>query len=305
VIADHGIDAVVVHMRLRGCEVTQESGALRITAGAGEPWDDVVARAVQAGFGGIECLSGIPGSAGGTPIQNVGAYGQEVAQTIAQVTVFDRLTGQVVELNASECEFAYRQSRFKSRDRDRFIVTGVTFHLTAKAPTVAYPDLAAELERRGGDAGSIAEVREAVLSVRRRKGMVVDADDRDTRSVGSFFTNPVVPEPQYASIAAEAERRGARAPGFPGRAGVKVPAAWLIEQAGFARGHGTGAAGLSSKHPLAIVNRGGATARDIIDFAAAVKRRVVEAFGVWLQPEPVFLGFDEDDAVIAFLRAHA
>ncbi len=299
VAADEGVDALVLRMAIRGVEWTSADGKGRVTAGAGEAWDVLVAAAVGRGWSGIECLSGIPGSVGGTPIQNVGAYGQDVADTIQQVTVFDRTTGEVSTLAAAECGFSYRTSRFKVRERGRFVVCAVTFGLRAEPAVATYPDLVAALAEARVTAPSVADLREAVLRIRRRKGMVVDPSDPDTRSVGSFFTNPVVEAGVRDHVAAAA---GHPVPAFlqaDGRA--KIPAAWLIERAGFSRGHRDGAAGISRKHPLALVNAGGASARDIVRLAVRIKRAVQDRFGVSLVAEPVFAGFGRDEDV-DFLR---
>ncbi len=295
VVADRGIEALVLRMAIGGVEFTARDGETVVTLGAGEAWDPVVETAVARGLAGLECLSGIPGSVGGTPIQNVGAYGQEVSQSMADVTAFDRVSGALVTFDAEECGFGYRTSRFKHADAGRFVVCGVTLRLRAGSPTVVYPDLVEELQRRAIATPGLTDVREAILSVRRRKGMVVDAADPDTRSVGSFFMNPVLSADAYGRLAAES---AGTVPGFPQKAGgVKVPAAWLIERAGFARGYECGAVGLSSRHPLALVNRGGATARDVLRLAVQIKRRVVDRFGIGLVPEPVFAGFGEDEDV--------
>ena len=302
VIADEGIDGVVLHVGIRGVEWTERDGDTLVRAGAGEPWDELAAAIVSRGLAGVECLSGIPGSAGGTPVQNVGAYGQEVAETIAEVSVFDRSAGHLTTLSGAECGFGYRTSRFKNEDAGRFIVCHVTFAVRPGAPRITYPDLLRHLERTGSSSPGLGDVRRAVLEIRRQKGMVLDPTDPDTRSVGSFFTNPVVSPRVHASIA---EAGGAPAPGYclPG-GGVKIPAAWLIEQSGFSRGHRDGRVGLSSKHPLAIINRGGATARDVLGLAARIKRRVVDRFGIWLRPEPVLVGLS-DDADATYLQQEA
>ena len=300
VVADRGISGLVVLMGITGTEFETGGSRTIVSAGAGAPWDPLVEAAVNRGLAGIECLSGIPGSVGGTPIQNVGAYGQEVAAVIQDVTVFDRSSAMLATIPASACDFGYRTSRFKQRDAGRFIVCGVRFALSPGVPTVTYPDVVKLLERRSrGRTITVRDVRDAVLAIRRGKGMVLPAADPDTRSVGSFFTNPVVPVATHAQIAASASDR---VPGFPSGAGqVKMSAAWLIERSGFMRGHQSGPVRLSSKHPLAIVNRGGATARDVLDFAAQIKRAVVERFGVWLVPEPIFIGLD-DEPVVAYLK---
>jgi UDP-N-acetylmuramate dehydrogenase len=299
VVADAGFDGLVLQMALGGVDFRTNGEATTLRVGAGEPWDEIVAATVSRGLAGLECLSGIPGTTGGTPIQNVGAYGQDVSRSIAGVSVLDRTTGATSVLTGRDCGFGYRTSRFKGEDAGRFLVCDVTFELRAAAPTVAYPDVITELERRHIPAPSIVDVREAVLSIRRRKGMVIDPSDPDTRSVGSFFMNPVVDSAQRDRLQSGAD---GRIPGYdlPG-AQVKVPAAWLIEQSGFPCGYASGAAGISSKHPLAIVNRGGATAHDVLALAVRIKRTVADRFGIRLRPEPAFVGFG-DDPDVAFLQ---
>ena len=289
VIADAGVAGLVVAVAPRGLAVTEDADAVTVTAAAGEPWDAVVAAAVARGGAGVECLSGIPGLAGGTPIQNVGAYGQEVASVIEHVTVFDRDRGSVQRLPAAACGFAYRASRFKGPDAGRFVVCEVVFRLGKGPPTTSYADVAAALKRAGAAQPTVGDVRAAVLDIRRRKGMVIDGADPDTRSAGSFFTNPIV-----SAAAAEqiASRAGVAPPSFAQPDGtVKLPAAWLIERAGFARGQSDGTVGLSTKHTLAIVTRDGARAADVVRLASRVARRVEDTFGVRLRPEPVLLGF--------------
>jgi UDP-N-acetylmuramate dehydrogenase len=296
VVADEGVNGLVLLMAIRGVGIREDGGATIVDCGAGEPWDDLVARTVARRLAGIECHSGIPGSAGGTPIQNVGAYGQEVANTIASVTVVDRATNEVAEIAGRACGFAYRQSRFKQDDAGRFTVCRVVFHLQEGPPTVTYPDVAAYVERHGLRQPGVADVRAAVLAIRRGKGMVLDPDDADTRSVGSFFMNPIV---------AASTRDALGSPGFAMPDGdVKVPAAWLIERAGFAKGYVRGRVGVSSKHPLAIINRGGASARDIVQLAVDIKRAVIDRFGIWLRPEPVFVGLDGNQDVQFLQKAN-
>jgi UDP-N-acetylmuramate dehydrogenase len=302
IVSDEGFNGMVLSMAVSGLTMRESSDGTIVSAGAGESWDRLVESAVARGLSGVECLSGIPGTVGGTPIQNVGAYGQEVANAIEHVMVFDRWQSQFFELPPAQCGFTYRMSRFKREDTGRFIVCGVTFRLSHSRPVLSYPELVAELERRGSAHAGPADVRDAVLSIRRRKGMVLDDNDPDTRSVGSFFMNPIVSDDDRERIAALA---GERAPGFPVTRGqVKIPAAWLIERSGLRKGDGAGAVGLSSKHPLAIVNRGGATARDVLRFAVQVKRAVLEWCGVWLRPEPVFVGLDGDEDVGFLQKAH-
>ena len=295
VVADAGIDGLVLRMQITG--LTSDAvpgGDTLLVAGAGEPWDEVVAAVVDRGLAGLECLSGIPGTVGGTPIQNVGAYGQEVADAIESVTAFDTHSEKIVTIPARNCGFSYRMSRFKSDPR-RFIVTHVTFRLRPGPATMRYPDLLAWTAKAGVADPTLQDVRRAVIAVRRAKGMVVDVADADSRSVGSFFMNPIVPAGTLQSIAQIA---GTEPSHFPaGEGAVKIPAAWLIERAGFAKGYAEGPVGISTKHPLALVNRGGATARHMLRLASRIKRTVVERFAVELRPEPIFAGFDNDPDV--------
>jgi UDP-N-acetylmuramate dehydrogenase len=295
VIADEGLDRLVLRIEIDGVSMTPSGDSTSVRAGAGEPWDRLVGAVVDRGLAGVECLSGIPGSVGGTPIQNVGAYGQEVADTIDRVEVFDRATRTLTELRNRDCGFAYRMSRFKSSDAGRFIVTGVSFTLATGAAAATYPDIVRHLHASGTTAPTAADVRAAVLAVRRAKGMVLDAGDPDTRSVGSFFMNPVVSADTREHVARSA---GVTPPGFALQDGrTKLPAAWLIERAGFGKGFVDGAVGTSTKHPLALINRGGATARDVLRLATRIKRQVLDRFGVALRPEPIFVGFDDDPDV--------
>jgi len=291
VIADEGFDGLVLQMCITGVTVTEKGSEAIVAAGAGESWDGLVQQTVERGLAGIECLSGVPGTVGGTPIQNVGAYGQEVASVIEWVNAVDCTTLSTVRLSRDECEFAYRMSRFKQRDAGRFVVSEVAFRLRpGTPPTIAYPDVVDHLSRSGIAVPDVRQVRDAVLAIRRRKGMVIDKTDPDTRSVGSFFMNPVVDRATFDRIAP--------APHYlMQNDAVKIPAAWLIEQSGFARGHADGRVGLSTKHPLAIVNRGGATARDVLRLARTIKSAVLDRFGIVLRPEPVFVGFTSDSDV--------
>ena len=299
IVSDDGYHGLVLFMAITGLTMTEAVGETILESGAGESWDRVVASAVARGLSGIECLSGIPGTVGGTPIQNVGAYGQEVATVIERVFAFDRSRSEPTMLAPADCQFSYRMSRFKAEDAGRFIVCGVSFRLTRSAPALTYPELVSELERRGGSSPGPASIREAVLAIRRRNGMVLDSADPDTRSVGSFFMNPVVTRDDVERVAALA---GERVPGFAAPSGhVKIPAAWLIERSGLHKGSGGPTVGLSTKHPLAIVNRGGATTRDVLRFAVQVKRAVLDWCGISLRPEPVFVGLEGDEDA-EFLR---
>lgn len=295
VIADGGFDGLVLHVAIDGVISTREGADVIVSAGAGAPWDSVVEYAVAHELAGLECLSGIPGTVGGTPVQNVGAYGQEVSNVIESVRVFDVVAREAVSFTAAECRFGYRMSRFKQEDAGRFVICEVAYRLRhGAAPTVTYRDVVEFFDTRGIEFPDLAAVRDAILTIRRGKGMVIDAADPDTRSVGSFFMNPIVERSVLEWIAP--------APHYlMDNDTVKIPAAWLIEQSGFRRGHVDGAVGLSSKHPLAIVNRGGAAARDVIRLASRIKRAVIEKFGVALRPEPVFVGFG-DDPDVAYLR---
>ena len=285
VVADAGFDGTVVHVRSRG---VQRDGA-RVTVAAGEPWDGFVALCVASGLAGVEALSGIPGSTGATPIQNVGAYGQEVAQTIAGVRVLDRETDEVLDLAPRECAFGYRSSRFKYRDR--WVVLSVTFALreSALGEPVRYAELASALGVEPGGRAPLPDVREAVLALRRGKGMVVDPADPDSASAGSFFTNPILSPGEFERLAARVAPE--RPPAWPEADGrVKTSAAWLIGRAGYERGDGAGRAGISSKHRLALVNRGGATTGELLALAREIRDGVRERLGVELHPEPVLVG---------------
>jgi UDP-N-acetylmuramate dehydrogenase len=307
VIADDGFDGTVIHVATSGLRISSpEDGLADVTVAAGEPWDGVVAAAAGHGLAGLECLSGIPGSVGATPIQNVGAYGQEVAEVIIRVRVFDRITGNIIDLPNGSCRFSYRNSLFKSGEPGRYAVTAVTFRLRAEplSGPVRYAELASELDVPMGERAPVGEVRSAVLKIRGRKGMVLDPGDPDTRSAGSFFTNPVISPEQFAHVEAVASglasvaATGRPVPHFPVLPGpgpdsgsVKVPAAWLIEHAGFAKGYGApGPARVSSKHTLALTNAAGATTADLLALAREIIEGVRTTFGVLLTPEPILIG---------------
>src|ERR1035437_893780 len=299
-ISDAGFDGLVLRIGLRGIRVTDAAGPGGGTvyqAAAGEDWEHFVQRAIEDNYAGVECLAGIPGTVGGTPVQNVGAYGQEVASVIERVRAYDLFEHSFVEFTAAECGFAYRHSRFNSADRGRYIVTRVDYGLiSGGAPTVRYADLNRALmeNRLEGAQATLAEVAGAVRRVRQAKGMLMVEGDPDCRSAGSFFKNPVVSEGQVHQIVAAT---GKEPPRFPAGAGpesmgrVKVPAAWLIEQAGFSKGYRMGRAGISSRHTLALVNLGGATAAAILGLAAAITETVESRFGQRLEMEPVMVGF--------------
>jgi UDP-N-acetylmuramate dehydrogenase len=300
VIADEGFNGLVVHIDIRGRERFEDGEDTLFRVGAGENWDVTVAQCVERGLAGVECLSGIPGTVGATPIQNVGAYGQEVAEVIDHVTAYDRQDGVTRTFNGPECGFSYRMSRFKKADSGRFVICDVTFRLRAGNPTVTYPDIVDSLRQTGVSSPDVGDVRNAVLAVRRRKGMVLDPSDPDTRSVGSFFMNPIVSAADRDRVAVAV---GTQPSAFPADSGlVKLSAAWLIERAGFRRGETDGNVGISTKHTLALVNHGGATARDVLRLAARIKQGVLDRFGINLRPEPVFIGFS-DNPTVDFLNA--
>jgi UDP-N-acetylmuramate dehydrogenase len=277
VVADAGVDGTVVRVMTRG---VARDGA-RLTVAAGEDWDSLVAMCVAEQLQGFECLSGIPGSVGATPIQNVGAYGQEVAESVESVRVFDRATGNVVDMTPADCGFVYRGSVFKYHDRR--VVLSVTFALREAdvSGPLRYAELCRALDVPLGGRARLADVREAVLALRRGKGMVIDPEDADSVSAGSFFTNPILDRaPDGAPVWPEPDGR------------VKTSAAWLIERAGFSRGYGNGRVGISSKHTLALVNRGGGTTAELMALAHEIAGGVRERFGVDLHPEPVLVGHD-------------
>lgn len=285
-VGDDPLDVPVVLVRTRGIAAEADTcGGAWVTVAAGEPWDDLVVRAVAEGWSGVEALSGIPGSVGATPIQNVGAYGQEVADVVARVRTWDRLERTQRTFAAADCGFGYRTSRFKE-EPGRYVVLEVTFQmvLAPTSPPIRYAELARTLGVEVGDRVPSADVRSAVLGLRRGKGMVLDPGDHDTWSAGSFFTNPVLDAEAAAALPPEAPRWDA------GDGRVKTSAAWLIEHAGFGRGYGAGPARLSSKHPLALTNRGSATAADVVALAREVRDGVQRTTGVVLEPEPVLVG---------------
>lgn len=287
-VSDAGFYGLVLLVRLRGIAAVDQGSDRVYRVAAGEDWDALVSRAVAEKCAGIECLAGIPGTVGGTPVQNVGAYGQEVASVIERVRAFDLEVSEFVELTADECGFSYRRSRFNSEDRGRFVVTRVDYRLRrGGAPTIVYPDVKRALGERGaaGDP-TLAEIADVVRGIRRSKGMLLVEGDPDCRSAGSFFKNPVITAEQFREIAAH----GANPPSFPAGSGkVKLPAAWLIEQVGFAKGCSLGAAGISTRHTLALVNRGSATAAEILALARQISDRVEERFGIRLEMEPVLV----------------
>ena len=296
VFGDAGFPGVVLRVAIGGIafgEGDGPGGAPEISAGAGADWDTLVRGAVERGWTGVECLSGIPGTVGGTPIQNVGAYGQEVAETLVRVTCLDRATLERRTFSAAECEFGYRDSRFKRRDRGRYVVLDVTLRLERDAPPrVRYPELRDAIARAGSlDAAAPADavrlVRQMVLALRRAKSMVLDPDDPNARSAGSFFMNPVLSPEAFAELERRWQRAGGTSaiPSFPAADAVKVPAAWLVERAGFPKGYRLGGAAVSERHALALVNLGG-TSAELLDLAEAIQVGVEQRFGVRLECEP-------------------
>jgi len=292
VVSDAGWPGVVLKIALKGIEQRNEAGKAIFEVGAGEEWDGLVARTVARNCAGIECLSGIPGSVGGTPVQNVGAYGQEVAQTIASVLVFDLRDGQLRELCNEACGFQYRSSIFNTSERGRFIVLQVTYELVpAGEARLDYADLKKCFAGRQ-EKPSLAEVREAVRRIRMSKGMLITPGDADSRSAGSFFKNPVLTREQLLELQKRAGAKRLLVPSYPAlEAQHKVSAAWLVEHSGFRKGYGAGRVGISRKHALAIVNRGEATAAEVVALKEEIQQRVEEVWGIRLEPEPVFVGF--------------
>lgn len=285
VITDDAIDALVLQVANRGIDDVRGADGIEVTAAAGEDWDALVAFAVARDWAGIECLSGIPGRVGATPIQNVGAYGQEVSDTLVRVRCLDRTTLAVATFSRDECRLAYRDSRFKREDRDRYVVLDVTFRLSPGGiPRLGYGDLLA----RVGPNPTLAEVRSAVLAARAEKSMLIDRTDPNGRSCGSFFVNPVVSRETFERLATTTFVTPPHYPEPNER--VKVPAAWLIEQSGFKKGMRAGAVGISSKHALAIVAHEGARSADVRALALTIKNGVRERFGIALEAEPRFVG---------------
>ena len=296
VVSDAGFPGLVIKVEIPGIRALDAGG--RISVGAGVEWDEFVRYCVDRNLAGVECLSGIPGKVGAAPIQNIGAYGEEAGEVVAGVRVLERDSGSILQLDNAACGFAYRSSIFNTTQKDHYVILSVDFALGCDGtPRIRYPDLQQRLGGRA-PAPTIRQVREAVLQIRESKGMVLNRDDPDSKSVGSFFKNPILSPEQADQVEAETRRRGHLAPQesmprFPVPGGkVKVPAAWIIEQAGFRRGYQCGRAGISSKHALALINRGGAQSQDIVGLMHQIRERVFAFFRIHLQPEPVFIGFD-------------
>lgn len=292
VVSDRGFPGLVLKMSMSGI-LPYKDGVF--VAFAGTDWDSLVAVAVADGFSGVECLSGIPGMVGGTPVQNVGAYGQEVSDTIAEVEAFDLQKISRQTFTNADCKFAYRSSVFNTTERGRWVILSVRFQLVrGGAPKIAYRDLREYFSSRNNSSPTLQQVRDAVRDIRRSKAMLIVPGDEDARSAGSFFKNPVLAPRDYERLLQIAAQRDLKVPSYPAAGQTfKVPAAWLVEHAGFAKGTTRGPVGISRKHALAIVNRGGATAAEVIALKNEIQQRVRDTFGVELTPEPVMVGFDE------------
>jgi UDP-N-acetylmuramate dehydrogenase len=291
-VSDNGWPGLVLQIGIPGIDHTHERETIRLIVGAGEDWDSLVAFCVTRNLAGIECLSGIPGSVGATPVQNVGAYGQEVSQIIASVLVFDLSKKEPREMDAADCEFSYRSSIFNTRERGRYIILRVTYEVRhGGSPNLSYADLQKYFAGRD-NAPTLGEVRKAVLEVRARKGMLIIPGDPDSRSAGSFFKNPVLTTTQFDDLQRRAQERNLQVPSYPALSQQKkISAAWLVENSGFAKGYVKGRAGISSKHALALVNRGDATAAEITALQDEIQQKVEQQWGIKLQPEPVPVGF--------------
>ncbi len=296
IVSDAGFPGLVLRIELPGIQNPDGENAARISAGAGVEWDAFVQHCANRRLAGIECLSGIPGTVGATPIQNVGAYGEEVSEVIVSIRVLDRNSNSITELAGPDCAFTYRSSIFNTTHQNRYVILRVDFALRPDGkPRIVYQDLQRCF---AGKDPSLVEVRESVMQIRRAKAMLLLDGDPDSKSVGSFFKNPVLTPGAVAGLQEKARSHGIlgiseNIPCFPAPEGKeKLPAAWLIERAGFSKGYVAGHAGISSKHSLALINRGGASAREILDLMQRIQSRVQKLFGITLQPEPVFVGFE-------------
>jgi UDP-N-acetylmuramate dehydrogenase len=292
VISDAGWPGLVLKVGITGINHRHGHDEVIFEAGAGEDWDKFVGMVVAHNIAGIECLSGIPGSVGAAPVQNVGAYGQEVSNTIDSVVALDLRDGEVHELSNEECGFSYRTSIFNTSERGRYIILQVNYSLNHGADAyIAYADLK-KYFAGWSEKPALTNVRDAVRKIRAGKGMLITAGDDDCRSAGSFFKNPILSPDQYRALTVRADAKNLKIPSYPALdAQKKVSAAWLVEHSGFSRGYGSGPVGISRKHALAIVNRGNATAADIVAFKENIQQRVEEIWGIVLEPEPVFVGF--------------
>jgi UDP-N-acetylmuramate dehydrogenase len=295
--SDEGFNGLVCRIELQGISLVDQDDDVVVTVAAGEEWDSFVQQCITKHLAGVECLSGIPGFVGATPIQNVGAYGQDVRDSIVSVKAMNRTTLEVITFSNSDCRFGYRQSRFKAEDIDRYVITEVAFKLRKYGrPEIRYPELqkfiasTTDLNALADGEPALRSVRDAVLTLRRRKSMVVDSNDPNARSVGSFFMNPTITADRFAEVRGQWEGSGAKdeMPTYPAGDKVKLPAAWLVEQAGFPRGYRRGRVGVSQNHSLALVNYGGTT-RELLDLATQIQDAVRERFGIILEREPVVI----------------
>lgn len=293
-VSDKGFAGLVINIVIGG--IMWNKATPELTAGAGVTWDEFVTRAVAEECAGVECMSGIPGTVGGTPVQNVGAYGQEVAETIVDVEALNVDDLFIRFFTNADCNFAYRSSRFNTTERGRWVILSVKFRLhRGGKPKIVYRDLKEYFAARNNSAPTLQQVRDAVREIRRSKAMLIVPGDDDARSAGSFFKNPVLAPADYERLLHVAEKRGEKVPSYPAEGqNFKVPAAWLVEHSGFTKGTTRGPVGISRKHALAIVNRGGATAADVIALKKEIQQRVRDTFGIELLAEPVMVGFDED-----------
>jgi UDP-N-acetylmuramate dehydrogenase len=292
---DEGYDGFVIKIDLKGISLTEDGDWIVAHAAAGEDWDEFVRLCIEHDCSGIECLSGIPGLIGATPMQNVGAYGQEVSDTIVSLKTLDSKSLKQAEFTNKECRFGYRQSRFRIEDAGRYIITEVTFRLRRYGrPEIRYPELRNYIEAHFGlnilssGRAALDAVRSAVLAIRKKKSMVIDPTDPNTMSVGSFFMNPILPQSEFAKLEEQWKLSGGKdpIPTFNAQGSIKVPAAWLVEKAGFHRGYRKGGAGISANHSLALINCGGTT-REILDLAEEIQEKVFKSFAIRLEREPV------------------
>lgn len=294
VVSDRGFPGLVVKVEIAGISSEDDTTGRLFEVGAGEDWDMFVRTSVEQNCAGLECLSGIPGTVGGTPVQNVGAYGQDVSQTIEGVTAIEIATGKRNTFSNKDCAFAYRTSVFNTRSRDRYVLSSVRFRLRPGGqPTLSYRDISNHFA--GNKAATLLQTRHAVREIRHAKAMLIVPGDDECRSAGSFFKNPVVDEQIAGRIRAWAAERAVTLSTYPAEGGVKIPAAWLVEQSGFTKGFTCGPVGISRRHALAIVNRGAAKAADVVALQKQIRRAVFDQFGIELKPEPVFVGFDPSE----------
>ncbi len=297
IFPDNGFDGLVIKIDLNGIDFTEDEEYFGIRVSAGENWDDFVKLTVGSGLPGIECLSGIPGSAGATPIQNVGAYGQEVSDTIHSLNAIDRNTFETISFYNKDCKFGYRTSRFKAEDKDKYIITEVTFRFQKNVmPEIKYPELQKYIESNSDfyadakktTAQKLSIIRESVLTLRKGKSMVIDKDDPNSKSCGSFFVNPVLSEKEFQIFKTKLTSLQGNFPYYKSGNTYKIPAAWLVELSGFNKGYVKGGAGISENHSLAIINKGGTTL-DVLNLAEEIERKVSERFGITLVKEPVIV----------------